>query len=419
MRTRSWFVHGARLVVPAVVVSAYGCAAGDLQPGTEAEAGSGGSSAQASGGTSAAAGSSSAARGGSAGATSNGGSSGTTGGLGATGGASTGGASTGGGAGMATGGGAGSASGMGGSGAGAGGAAGMSAGGASGTAGAGAESGAGGTVVDPCAMVTCGEGQTCMNGTCMCMTGMLCGTTCVDTQADQANCGACGTACAADGSCVDGKCVNPMCTADTMVRNGHITHYTLATSMVACHYPTSSLPQYYGAMNEYDWNTAGVCGSCVEITNGGNKLVVQIVDQCPYKGNEQWCFQGSHHIDLNDAANSAINGNSNPAVTWKYVSCSSITGNVKYYFDSASQQYYLAVTPMNHKNPLAKVEVKKAGAYTTLTRNNSNMYELKDGAGTGALSFRLTDIYNHVITDTVTMNPGQTVEGMKQFAACP
>ena len=26
---------------------------------------------------------------------------------------------------------------------------------------------------------------------------------------------------------------------------------------------------------------------------------------------------------------------------------------------------------------------------------------------------------DHVITDTVTMNPGQTVEGMKQFAACP
>jgi len=417
-------VHGARLVVPTVVLSAYGCAAGELQPGTEAEAGSGGSSAHAGGGTSAAAGTSSGARGGSAGATSNGGSSGATAGsagAGATGGTSTGGSGTGGSAGMATGGGAGSAAvagGTGGSGAGAGagGAAGMSAGG---TAGVGAASGAGGSVVDPCATVTCGTGQTCMNGTCMCMTGMLCGTTCVDTQADQANCGGCGTACAADGSCVDGKCVNPMCNADTMVRSGHITHYTLATSMVACHYPTSSLPQYYGAMNEYDWNTAGVCGACVEITNGGNKLVVQIVDQCPYKGNEQWCFQGSHHIDLNNAANSAINGNSNPAVTWKFVSCSSITGNLKYYFDSASQQYYLAVTPMNHKNPLAKVEVKKAGAYTALTRNNSNMYELKDGAGTGALSFRLTDIYNHVITDTVTMNPGQTVEGMKQFAACP
>jgi expansin (peptidoglycan-binding protein) len=411
-------VHGARLVVPTVVLSAYGCAAGELQPGNDAGAGGSGTSGHAGSGTS---GTSTGARGGSAGTASNGGSGGAT--AGSAGAGATGGAVSGGAAGIGTGGAAGSvaaAGGTGGSLAGAGGSSGaMSVGGAGGGAGAGAAAGAGGSVVDPCASVTCGTGQTCMNGTCMCVTGMLCGTTCVDVQNDHDNCGACNTACAADGSCVDGKCVNPMCTTDTMTRNGHITHYTLATSMVACHYPTSSLPNYYGAMNEYDWNTAGVCGACVEITNGGNKLVVQIVDECPYKGNEQWCFEGSHHIDLNNAANSAINGGSNPAVSWKFVSCSSVTGNVKYYFDSASQQYYLAVTPMNHKNPLAKVEVKKAGAYTALTRNNSNMYELKDGAGTGALSFRLTDIYNHVITDTVTMNPGQTVEGMKQFAACP
>lgn len=294
----------------------------------------------------------------------------------------------------------------------------MSAGGTGGAAGGGAAAGAGGSVVDPCASVTCGTGQTCMNGTCMCMTGMLCGTSCIDVQNDHDNCGACSMACAADGSCVDGKCVNPMCNPDTQTRNGHVTNYSLNTAMVACHWPTSSLPQYYGAMNEYDWNTAGVCGACVEITNGGNKLVVQIVDECPYKGNEQWCFQGSHHIDLNGAANGALNSGNNPAVTWKFVSCTPM-GNIKYYFDSASQQYYLAVSPMNYRNLLAKVEVKKGGAFAALTRNNSNMYELKDGAGTGALTFRMTDIYNHVVVDTVTMTPGQAVEGTKQFAACP
>jgi len=423
MRTRSWFVHGARLVVPAFVVSAYGCAAGELQPGTEAESGHGGTSGHAGSGTSAASGTSSGARGGSAGASSTGGGTGAT--SGSAGAGATGGGASGGTAGTAMGGGAGAVATMGGTGgslAGAGGAGGASspggAGGASGAGGSAPMAGTGGGMVDPCATVTCGSGETCMNGTCMCMSGMLCGTACVDTQSDQANCGTCGMACAADGSCVDGKCVNPMCNPDTQQRSGHITHYSLATSMVACHWPTNSLPQYYGAMNEYDWNMAGVCGACVEITNGGTKLTVQIVDECPYQGNEQWCFQGSHHIDLNNAANGAINGNSNPAVTWKYVSCTPM-GNVKYYFDSASQQYYLAVSPMNYRNLLAKVEVKKGGTYSALTRSNSNMFELKDGAGTGALTFRLTDIYNHVITDSVMMNPGQTVEGTKQFAACP
>jgi expansin (peptidoglycan-binding protein) len=290
--------------------------------------------------------------------------------------------------------------------------------GGTGNTGAGGQGATGGSVTDPCAGVTCGTGQTCSNGTCMCMTGMLCGTSCVDVQSDGNNCGACGTKCDATGACVDGKCVNPMCNVDTQTRNGHVTHYTLATSMVACHYPTSSLPQYYGAMNEYDWNTAGVCGACVEITNGGNKLTLQITDECPYKGNEQWCFQGSHHIDLNDAAYGALGANNNPAVTWKYVSCNT-SGNLKYYFDAASQQYYLAVTPMNHKNPVAKMEVKKGTAFTALTHTNYNTYTLDSGAGTGTLTFRLTDIYNHVVTDTVNMTAGQIVNGNVQFAACP
>jgi len=254
----------------------------------------------------------------------------------------------------------------------------------------------------------------------MCTSGMLCSGACVDTQNDQAHCGNCTTACAMDGACVNGACVNPMCNPDTMQRSGHITTYQLATSLVACPYPTPKLPQYYGAMNEYDWNNSGVCGGCVEITNSQNqkKLVVEITDECPYQGNEKWCFQGSHHIDLNGAAYSALGANNNPAITWKYVACTS-SGNINYYFDKGSQEYYLAVTPMNTRNLVAKMEVQVKGVYTALTHTNYNTYELKSGAGLGSLTFRVTDIYNHVITDTVPLMPDQIVNGNKQFAACP
>ncbi|MEO8916120.1 MAG: expansin EXLX1 family cellulose-binding protein [Polyangiaceae bacterium] len=273
---------------------------------------------------------------------------------------------------------------------------------------------------DACAKLSCGTGQTCSNGACMCTTGMLCTDGCFDTQSDQNHCGSCTTKCSTGGACVSGSCVNPMCNPDTMQRSGHITTYNLATPLVACGYPTSTLPQYYGAMNEYDWNKSGVCGACVEITNSQNqkKLTVQIADECPYMGNEKWCFQGSHHIDLNGAAYGALGANNNPAITWKYVACS-VTGNIKFNFDKASQQYYLAVTPMNALNLVAKMEVKVKGVYTALNHTNYNTYELTTGAGTGALTFRLTDIYNHIVTDTVTMNAGQIVNGTVQFAACP
>ena len=427
----------ARLLLAALPLLPLACASGGPVTADPSEAGRGGASGSASGH----AGTGGAVKGGAAGTAGTGTSGSGAGGtspMGA-GGASlmgAGGASGGAGGSVSAGSGGSLAAGSGGSLAGAGGAGAMSGAGGTVTAGSGGSpmgsggvgavsgtggtgvAGQGGSVSDPCQGVTCGTGQTCSGGTCMCMSGMLCTNSCVDAQNDANNCGGCGTKCATGGSCVSGMCVNPTCNPDTQTRNGHVTHYTLATSMVACHYPTSSLPQYYGAMNEYDWNTSGVCGACVEITNGGTKLVVQIVDECPYQGNEQWCFQGSHHIDLNNAANSALNASSNPAVTWKYVSCTP-SGNMNYYFDSASQQYYLAVTPMNFKNPVSKVEVKKNNAFTPLTHTNYNTYTLDSGAGTGMLTFRLTDIYNHVVTDTVTLTAGQIVNGNVQFAACP
>ena len=295
----------------------------------------------------------------------------------------------------------------------------MSGGGASGAAGAPISSMGGSVTVDPCATVKCGTGQTCSNGACTCKSGMACTDGCFDTQNDSNHCGGCTNKCATDGACVDGACVNPTCKADTEVRQGHVTHYSLATSMVACHYPTSTLPQYYGAMNEYDWNNSGVCGSCVEITNGGKKLVVQITDECPFKGNEQWCKPGSHHIDLNNAANDALGAGSNPAVSWKYVNCTP-TGNIKYYFDKGTKQYYLAVTPMNARNVVTKMDVQVAGKWTNMPHSAYNTYELSGvDYGTAALNFRTTDQYNHVIIESVMPASDKVVDGTKQFAACP
>src|SRR5262249_18921211 len=146
----------------------------------------------------------------------------------------------------------------------------------------------------------CAAGSSCSAGMCSCGTGMTsCGGTCVNTQTDVNNCGSCSKACTNGAVCTAGAGTGGgKCTMNNMTYNGHITHYDLGGATVACHYPTNTLPQYYAAMNEFDYNAAAVCGACVEVTNGGNKLTVLIADECPYKGNEQWCFQGSHHIDM-------------------------------------------------------------------------------------------------------------------------
>jgi expansin (peptidoglycan-binding protein) len=214
------------------------------------------------------------------------------------------------------------------------------------------------------------------------------------------------------------------CTVDPGSFSGHITHYTLSTAMVACHFPTSSLPQYYAAMNEYDYRNAAACGACVEVTNSQNqsKLIVQIVDECPYVGNQQWCFNGSHHVDLNMAAYNALGANNNPAVTWRYVPCTSTPngGNVQFYWDSGAQQYYVAVSIMNLRYELASVDIMKNGSYVAMKRERYNVWTDPGGVGTGPFTFRLTDKYGRQLIDPdIPMQPNQIVSGHVQFPPCP
>jgi len=267
--------------------------------------------------------------------------------------------------------------------------------------------------------VTCTASDQChLAGTCSTSTGLCSnpaktnGTGCDD-----------GSTCTATDSCQAGVCTGGTNTCTSCGTNptydGHITYYTL-TSTVACHYPTSTLPQYYGAMNEFDYATAAACGACVEITNQQNnaKLTVAIVDECPYAGNEQWCYSGSHHIDLNPAAYQALGADNNPAISWRYVACP-VMGNVRYYVDAGSNQYYLAVTPMNHRYRLEKVEVWKNNAYVALARADYNVWILSSGAGPGPFRFRVTDIYGHAVEDTnVPLSLGQIIDGAAQLPPC-
>jgi expansin (peptidoglycan-binding protein) len=271
--------------------------------------------------------------------------------------------------------------------------------------------------------LACEAGRPCMAGVCACPMGQtMCGTTCADTQSDAANCGMCGNKCMAGTPCTAGTCTQGgMCTTDNMTYQGHITYYTLATEMVGCHYPTSSLPMHYAAMNTADYLAGAVCGACVEITNSqnGQKLTVLVADECPEASNKQWCFTGSHHIDLIEPAYRALNANNNPAITWKYVPCNS-NGAIQYYFDKAAKEGYLAVTPMNHRHRITKMEVKdKTGKFIELKRSYYDMWESTVQLGPGPYTFRVTDMYGHAILDEgIALSPAKVVSGVGQFNAC-
>jgi len=186
---------------------------------------------------------------------------------------------------------------------------------------------------------------------------------------------------------------------------GKSTWYNLATPLVHCGYPTDSLPTYYGAINDAQYANADVCGACVEIEANGKTLEVQIVDECPYVGNETWCYAGSNHIDLNPAAfnyfHAPVKGVFD--MQWRYVPCSGAANggsqpDLEYTFKEGSSIYWTGILIRNHPIPLASVEVAGPdGSFRPLERQEYNYWLLESGFGSGPYTLRITDTSGAVL----------------------
>ncbi len=184
-------------------------------------------------------------------------------------------------------------------------------------------------------------------------------------------------------------------------RMGTATWYQLATPLVHCSYPSGTLPQYYGAMNDADYGMAEVCGACVEVSSGGRSLVVQIVDECPLEGNEAWCWAGSNHIDLNQAAFQQLADLSLGVVdiSWRYVPCEA-NGTLQYAFKNGSSLYWTGILVRNSPVPVTRVEVQNAsGHWKSLSRTDYNYWLDESGFGEGPYSIRVTDANGSVAVE--------------------
>ena len=102
-----------------------------------------------------------------------------------------------------------------------------------------------------------------------------------------------------------------------------------------------------------NFSTVTSCGACVEITNGGKKIVATVIDECPQDTNPA-C--GSGHLDLSTQAFNALAYSvGNPSgTTWKFVPCP-VTGNIQA-VQNANGQYYLQnsvfpITTVNGQGP--------------------------------------------------------------------
>lgn len=163
------------------------------------------------------------------------------------------------------------------------------------------------------------------------------------------------------------------------------------------------------ALNIFDYNNALMAGAYLEVTGENGKVNVLITDLLPegQKGD----------IDLNEKTFEKIIPKEKGRVkaTWRVIALPT-TEPISYKFKEGSSQYWCGVQVRNHRYPVAKLEYKNAkGEFIELHREQYN-YFISSEMGPGPYTFRVTDIYGHVMIDeNIPLNLNNEVKGKGNF----
>jgi expansin (peptidoglycan-binding protein) len=198
------------------------------------------------------------------------------------------------------------------------------------------------------------------------------------------------------------------------VHQGIATYYD-ATGAGACSFDPSPGDLMVAAMNAEEWNNAAQCGAFVRVTGSKGEVTVRIVDLCPE------CKAG--HLDLSREAFARIADIplGRVPISWQGVS-PAISGPIAYHFKDGSNPWWTAVQIRNHRNPIAKLEYRNAGGqWVSVPRTSYNYFvQTSPGMGPGPYSFRVTDSYGNVLSDSgIAHAENGTVAGVGQFPSGP
>lgn len=195
------------------------------------------------------------------------------------------------------------------------------------------------------------------------------------------------------------------------IHTGIATYYD-ATGAGACSFGASPEDLMVAAMNAEEFDNSAACGTYVRVTGPKGQVSVRIVDLCPE------CKAG--HLDLSREAFALIadplQGRVN--ITWQVIS-PDLSGPIAYHFKNGSNQWWTAVQIRNHRNPIAKFEYRSAGGqWVSVPRERYNYFVQASGMGVGPYTFRVTDSYGSVLTDSgIPHVEDGTINGAAQFPA--
>jgi expansin (peptidoglycan-binding protein) len=198
------------------------------------------------------------------------------------------------------------------------------------------------------------------------------------------------------------------------VHQGVATYYD-ATGAGACLFDASPGDLMVAAMDAPEFANSEVCGEFVSVTGPRGTITVRIVDLCPE------CQAG--HLDLSREAFAQIADLPQGIVpiTWQVVS-PPVAGPIVYHFKDGSNQWWTAVQIRNSRNAIAKIEyLQSPNHWVSVPRMPYNYFvQTNPGMGVGPYTFRVTDVYGHVLSDSgITFIENGSRDGGGQFPPGP
>ncbi|GGN07882.1 hypothetical protein GCM10011609_54340 [Lentzea pudingi] len=176
----------------------------------------------------------------------------------------------------------------------------------------------------------------------------------------------------------------------------------------ACSYDPGPDP-LTAAMNEADYGNSAACGAFVLVEAGGKSLTVRITNLCPAP-----CRPGQLDLSAEAFAQLAPPVKGEIPITWTIISPeTSKTIGIRY--KSGSSQYWCGIQVLDHRNPVARLEVQAGGRWRQLKRAEYNYFLAEDGAGCGG-SIAITDVHGErLVVNALSVKPDTVQPTTLQF----
>ncbi|MBT2469311.1 hypothetical protein J7E97_15860 [Streptomyces sp. ISL-66] len=165
------------------------------------------------------------------------------------------------------------------------------------------------------------------------------------------------------------------------------------------------------AMNTTDYESSRACGAYVRVrAASGASITVRITNECPLP-----CAPGQ--LDLSEQAFAKL---ADPKlgripITWSLLSPQT-SGTISIRYKSGSNPHWCGIQVIDHRNPVAGLEVRTTNGWRKLPRTDYNYFLSADGGGCGD-TMRITDIYGEQLTvDGTALLPNVVQPTRVQFA---